>query len=170
MRLNFPRTSLLVVLFACLVAASYGQSLGDVARAQRQKRQNQSPQTAPKIITNDDLPNRGAAEDAPAPDAQIKNSPTRPLGSKSAEQWKAEIAAQRNTVTSLQNQIDRLSASVHFASGNCVYHCVEHNERQLNKQDEVQRLQEQLGQAKQSLENMQEAARREGFGNAVYEP
>jgi len=170
MNLNAVRNAFLSGLLLGLVALSYGQSLGDVARAQRQKRQKQSPQTAPKVITNEDLPARSTDEHEPAPDDQHDDAPTRPLGSKSAEQWQAEIAAQRNTVTSLQNEIDRLNASIHFAPGNCVANCVQYNEHQVKKQDEVQRLRAQFDQAKKRLEDMQEAARREGFGNAVYEP
>ena len=169
MRLNFTGTGLLAGLLLCLVAASYGQSLGDVAREERQKRQNQNPQTVPKVITNDDLPEHSADDDESAT-ATPDDSPSRPLGSKSAEQWKADIATQRNTVTSLQNEIDRLNGTIHFANGTCVYHCVQHNENQVKKQDEVQRLQQQLDLAKTRLEDMQEQARREGFGNAVYEP
>lgn len=170
MRLNVMRTGFLAGLLLGLVGMSYGQSLGDVAREERQKRQNQNPQIAPKVITNDDLPSHGAHEDESATDAQQDGSLSRPLGTKSAERWKADIAAQRTTVASLQSQIDRLNGSIHFAPGYCVYHCVEHNENQVKKQDEVQRLQEQLDQAKTKLDDMQEQARREGFGNSVYEP
>lgn len=170
MRLNSARIGVLCGLLLSLVVVSYGQSLGDVARAQRQKRQKQSSQTAPKVITNEDLPTHSAVEDEPPADAHPDNSPTRPLGSKSAEQWQADIAAQRNTITSLQNEIDRLNASIHFAPANCMANCVQYNEHQVKKQDEVQRLHGQLDEAKKQLEGMQEAARREGFGNAVYEP
>jgi ubiquinone biosynthesis protein UbiJ len=150
-----------------LASTSFGQSLGDVARELRQK-QSQSPQKAPEVITNDDLPQHGEDDDIAS--ANPQNSPSLPFGSKSAEQWKAEIAAQRNVIASLQSHIDKLNNSIHFASAACVYHCVEHNENQLKKQDEVQRLQEQLNQAKARLDQMQEQARHEGFGNAVYEP
>jgi multidrug resistance efflux pump len=92
------------------------------------------------------------------------------LGSKSAAQWKAEIANQRNTVTSLQNQIQKVNASIRFAPGTCVRNCVQYNERQIDKQDQVQRMQEQLEEAKKKLDDLQEGARREGFGNAVWEP
>jgi len=171
MRLKLIRVAVLAGLLLCLAAAGYGQSLGDVARQERQKRQNQNPQTAPKVITNEDLPEHSDDEDdEPTTDAHRNDSPGHPLGSKSAEQWKANIAAQRNMVASLQSQIDKLNSSIHFAPGTCVYHCVEHNENQLKKQDEVQRLQAQLEQAKSKLADMQEAARQEGFGNAVYEP
>ena len=36
--------------------ASYGQSLGDVAREQRQKQQAKDPKAAPKVVTNEEIP------------------------------------------------------------------------------------------------------------------
>lgn len=154
-----------------LGARGYAQSLGDVAREQRQKQQTKNAQAAPKVITNEDLPAHTDSDDSVASSqASGESAPSPPMGSRSAEQWKAEIAAQRNSVDNLQSQIDRLNSSIHFAPGNCVRNCVEHNERQIEKQDEVQRMQAELEQQKKKLEDMQEAARKEGFGNAVYEP
>jgi len=169
MRLNLKKAILLAGLLLSLAAVSYGQSLGDVAREQRQKKQQQNPKTAPKVITNDDVPAHIEQDDA-SPTPAHQDSPNSSMGSRSPEQWKAEIAAQKNKVASLQSEIDRLSSSIHFAPGNCVRNCVQYNERQVQKQDEVQRLQGQLEQAKTKLEDMQEAARQEGFGNAVWEP
>jgi hypothetical protein len=41
---------------------------------------------------------------------------------------------------------------------------------QVEKLASVQRMQQQLDQQKQKLEDMQESARKAGLGNAVYEP
>jgi predicted ribosome quality control (RQC) complex YloA/Tae2 family protein len=73
-------------------------------------------------------------------------------------------------VADLQSQIDRLNSSVHFVEANRYRNGVQHNERQVEKQDQVQRMQNQLDQQKKKLEDMQEAARKDGYGNAVYEP
>jgi predicted RNase H-like nuclease (RuvC/YqgF family) len=149
----------------------YGQSLGDVAREQRQKQQAKNAQAEPKVITNEDLPAHSDSNDSPASSpAGGESAPSQPMGSRSAEEWKAEIAAQRRSVNDLQNHIDRLNSSIHFAPGNCVRNCVQWNERQIQKQDEVQGMQAELEEQKKRLEDMQEAARKEGYGNAVYEP
>jgi len=153
-----------------LAALGSAQSLGDVARAQRQKQQAKTGQTAPKVITNEDLPEHPESDDAVPGNQATSDTPSQPLGSKSAERWKSEIEAQRKSVENLQNQMDRLNSSIHFAPGNCVRNCVQWNERQVQKQDEVQRMQSELEQQKKKLEDMQEAARKEGYGNAVYEP
>ncbi len=90
-----------------LAAVSLGQSLGDVAREQKQKKQNQP---AAKVITNEDLPAHADDDDQPPVNGHNSNPPSRPLGSKSAEQWKAQIEAQRNTVASLQARLDKLNS------------------------------------------------------------
>jgi hypothetical protein len=158
-----------LVLF--LATLGFAQSLGDVAREQRQKQQEKKPQAAPKVITNEDLPEHSeTAADVASDQTGADNTARQPMGSKSAGQWKSDIEAQKKSVENLQSQMDKLNASIHFAPGNCVRNCVQWNEKQVQKQDEVQRMQSDLDQQKKKLEDMQDAARKEGYGNAVYEP
>jgi predicted RNase H-like nuclease (RuvC/YqgF family) len=89
---------------------------------------------------------------------------------RAGEQWKAKIEAQKSSVASLQNQIDKLNSSIHFVEANRYSNGVQYNERQVKKQDEVQRLQKQLDEQKKQLEDMQESARKAGLGSSVYEP
>jgi hypothetical protein len=159
-----------VVVF--MFAASYGQSLGDVAREQRQK-QAKDAHATPKVVTNEDLPER----EEPVSTTSVSTdehdtSPAEPASNDThaGEQWKAKIAAQKSSVASLQSQIDKLNSSIHFAGPNCVANCVQYNERQIHKQDEVQRMQKQLDEQKRKLEDMQESARKAGLGSSVYEP
>jgi hypothetical protein len=158
-------------LVISLGALCYSQSLGDVAREERQKQETKKAQVAPKVITNEDLPRHANSDDSPASSqASSESAPGRPMGSKPAEQWKAEIAAQRSLVDDLQSRVNQLNSSIHFAPGNCVRNCQQWNEHQLQKQDDVQHRQTELEQQKKKLEEMQEGARQEGYGNAVYEP
>lgn len=168
MRKTLPKTLLLLGLSFLLVGAAHGQSLGDVARQEREKQKANAGQTAPKVFTNEDLPKEG--DISSIGNGAAEAAPSRALGSKSADGWKAEIAAQKQIVEDLQSRIDRLNGSIRFAPANCVRGCVQYNERQVQKQDDVQRLQQQLDEQKRKLEEMQEGARKEGFGNAVYEP
>jgi hypothetical protein len=169
MNLVFKQVIWITGLAISLAALGYSQSLGDVAREERQKQEAKKAQAPPKVITNEDLPEHPNSDDR-ASQSSSESAPSRPMGSKSSEQWKAEIAAQRRSVDDLQNQIDRLNSSIHFAPGNCVRNCVQRNEHQIQKQDEVQQMQAELEERKKKLEDMQEAARKEGYGNAVYEP
>lgn len=158
------------ILMLSLPLLSSAQSLGDVAREQRQKQQENKSQAPPKVITNEDLPAHTESDDASATTQRSGETPSQTLGSKPADQWKSEIEAQRRSVENLQSQLDRLNSSIHFAPGNCVRNCVQWNEHQVQKQDEVQQMQSELEQQKKKLDDMQEAARKEGYGNAVYEP
>ena len=87
-----------------------------------------------------------------------------------AEQWRAQIQTQKTAISSLQNQIDKLNDSIHFAPANCVANCVQRTDRQREKQQEVERMQAQLEDQKKRLEDMQESARQQGYGSSVYDP
>ncbi len=158
----------MVILMA---AAGYGQSLGDVARAQRQKEQAKTSQTTPKVITNEDLgePPDGSPTDS-GEGKKEDNPHAKPLGSKTAEQWKAQIEAQKAAIANLQSRIDKTSSSVRFTQTTHTWNAVRHNERQEQKLDDVQQMQSQLAEAQKKLEEMQESVRREGFGSSVYDP
>jgi len=171
MNLVFRKAIWITGLVISVGALGYSQSLGDVAREERQKQEAKKAQAAPKVITNEDLPERPNSDDgAPGGQVSSESAPSRPMGSKPGEQWKAEIAAQRKFVNDLQSRMDQLNSSIRFAPGTCVRNCVQWNERQIHKQDEVQHMQADLEEQKKKLEDMQEAARKEGYGNAVYEP
>src|SRR5437868_4361734 len=60
--------------------------------------------------------------------------------------------------------------SVHFVEANRYYNGVQYNQYQLKKQQEAQRMKKQLDGEKKTLGNMQESARKAGFGSAVYDP
>jgi hypothetical protein len=158
-----------VGLFA--VAGTYGQSLGDVARAQREKQAKDS-HPAPKVVTNEDLPEAPDDESTTVVNDEHLNVPVPPPSNdeRAAAHWKAAILARKNAIASMQTQIDRLNASIHFVESDRYYNGVQHNERQVAKQDQVQRMQKQLDDQKRQLEDMQEQARKAGLGSSVYEP
>ncbi|MFY9951257.1 MAG: hypothetical protein WA261_20325 [Candidatus Sulfotelmatobacter sp.] len=179
------RTSCRIFLFfvaAILLGAvtANGQdepSLGDLARQQRQ--QKQQAKAAPgkdakptKVITNEELPAHAALPSTPAASGDettsppdFANAPKIPAG-----QWKSQIQSQKNGIASLQTQIDQLNESIQFAPANCVENCVSWNERQKQKQQQVERMQAQLEEQKKRLDEMQESARKQGYGSSVYDP
>jgi len=159
-----------VVLF--IVAASHGQSLGDVAREQRQK-QGKTSHATRKVVTNEDIPEHPEAISTTSTSTdECDGAPAAPASNDahSGEQWKAKIEAQKNSVASLQSQIDKLNSSIHFVEANRYSNGVQYNERQIQKQGEVQRMQKQLDEQKKQLQDMQESARKAGLGSSVYEP
>jgi predicted RNase H-like nuclease (RuvC/YqgF family) len=166
----FKKAIFCSVTLILMSAASYGQSLGDVAREQKQKQQAKSSQSAPKVITNDDLGDPPSGSTDASEGKKPDNSPSKPLGSKTAEQWKAEIEAQKTAIANLQNRIDKVNSSVRFTQTSRTWSAVRHNERQEQKLDDVQQMQGQLAEAQKRLEQLQESVRQEGFGSSVYDP
>jgi hypothetical protein len=165
----------LSVLTLQAINAQDAVSLGDLARQQRQQRdqsktaQNKSSKQ-PKVITNADLPEHSDSS-APASDSTKPSLPVPNDGSKpSSESVRSQIQSQKTEIASLQKQIDELNGSIRFAPGNCVRNCEQWNEHQQQKQQQVERMQAQLDEEKKNLEQMQELARKQGFGSSVYDP
>jgi hypothetical protein len=185
MQQTFQRSLLISAAAALSVLLAYGQdsqSMGDVARQARQQKQSKDAQSkaAPaskssKVITNDEIPESPeAADGVPTSEDEVHGetsaSPASGGAKQSAEQWKSQILAQKATVSALQSNIDKLNDSIQFAPGNCVAGCVQWNERQKQKQQEVDRMRSQLETQKKRLQRMQESARQQGYGGTVYDP
>ena len=173
--------SFVLMAVVALTCSAFGQdppSLGDIARQakeQKQKKEAQSkaaPDFKPvKTITNEEMPSR--------PDSTYATPIGRPprTGAAPAENveqsagiWKSQIQQQKNAISSQQSMIDKINDSVRYAPANCVSGCVQWNEHQQQKQEEVEKMRGQLEQQKKQLEDMQEAARKQGFGSSVYDP
>jgi hypothetical protein len=164
---------------ACALAVSsftFGQSLGDVARDNREKQKAKSAASSvkAKVITNETLP---ASLDTGPPEAEriTRQAPQGGSGSRrpagpSAAEWKSSILQQKSAIAAQQAQIDKLSASIHFVPSSLYANGLQYDEHQLKKQQAVARMQEQLEEQKKNLAEMQEAARQAGMGSAVYEP
>jgi hypothetical protein len=177
--------TLAIALFMSSVA--YGQSLGDIARENREKQNAEaaSPTTTPKVITNKDLPkdpnpnpgpsatplgtsediSKGAenrAEDRHFADQRLAEQ-------HAADQWKRQIRAQKNKAARLQARIDQLHASIHAANGSVQFEGPVNRYQALQLQ-QVAQFQQQLNEHRRKLEQMQEAARHAGMRTPVYDP
>lgn len=178
---------------ALFVAALYGQdspSLGDAARQARQQKQQQQkdqgkdPQTkaaagakTAKVVTNDEIPahivpvvHPAGSGEASAGHAESYGQPSSSGAKLPAEQWKTQILSLKNAIAALQSDIARLNDSIHFAPANCVANCVQWNERQQQKQQQVEVMKSQLEDQQKKLEDMQDTARQQGYGSSVYDP
>jgi hypothetical protein len=168
-------------------------SLGEIARQVKLKKQQKEAQLKAKEAATHDAQ---ASEATPAPPAKtahlvtnddaseratvtpVSAHPAAPVDSQTdtgdhqakAENWKSQIVAQKNAVAQLQQEMKSLSDSIHFAGGNCIANCAQWNERQQQKQQEVDSMKAQLEEQQKALEEMQEAARKEAFGSSVYDP
>jgi chromosome segregation ATPase len=126
------------------------------------------------VITNDEIPEHVGPTAAAAPASQAEDEPEATANSGNrdarADQWKNQIQSTKSSIASMEREIASLNESIHYAGGNCVAHCEQWNERQKEKQDRVETMKAQLEEQKKRLEDMQEAARKQGFGSSVYDP
>jgi peptidoglycan hydrolase CwlO-like protein len=83
--------------------------------------------------------------------------------------WKS-FSCSQSQIASLQRQIDDINESIHFAPGNCVENCAQWNERQQEKQRQVEGMQAQLEEQRKRLVEMQDSACKQGYGSSVYDP
>jgi hypothetical protein len=166
-----------VALLAAELVFSQQTPLGDVARQQRNKQK--ATNTVSKVVTNEDLPkhpDRGtdSATKDDAKDEHTGDQPSakssRPAAGQSAEQWKAQIVIQKRSIAVQQEQLERLRASIHFVEANRYVNGAYYNEQQRRRQIQLEQAEKQLEQQKKRLADMQDAARRAGFGNSVYDP
>ena len=153
-----------------LAGIAQGQALGDVARQARQK-QNAGARAAKKVITNEDIP------ESPTPtptrhenDVKTDSQSAVATASRSALEWRSMILAQKDHIETMQAKTNKLNASIHFVTANAYVHGAEYNQYQVKKQQEVKSLEKQLEEEWKKLSDLQEAARKEGMGAAVYDP
>jgi predicted RNase H-like nuclease (RuvC/YqgF family) len=158
----------LPITLLALCSAVLSQTLGDVARQNREKEKSRI-RPAKKVVTNEDIPENPALSPSDKATAAATSVPAA-LTPKSAREWRIEIAAQENRVEKLQAHMEKLSESIHFVTANAYVHGAEYNQYQVKKQQEVKNLQKQLNEEQKKLSDLQEAARKEGMGGAVYEP
>jgi len=167
------RIVLKVLSIALLMSSvAYAQSLGDVAKENREKQKAKAAAATakPKVITNEDLPANSAPISEESEDKTGPGPMPVPAGGMSAEQWKSLILSRKNMIAAQQAQIDKLNNSIHYVTAGLYSNGLQYNERQAQKQQEVERMKQQLEEQKKSLAGLQEAARKAGMGSAVYDP
>ncbi|MGC2449590.1 MAG: hypothetical protein WA477_18225 [Candidatus Sulfotelmatobacter sp.] len=179
------RMLVIAVLLNATAFGQSGQSLGDIARANREKQQEQqASSTKPKTITNADLPESSTGiPDADASDPMtMVSGVNRPYDGRSNQrlnqqvlaeehagnQWRERIQMQESRVADLQARIDQAKAAMH--SNSSVQSEGPFNRAQGRQMQRVAQMEEMLDQQKRKLEMMQEAARRAGMHTSVYDP
>ena len=161
-------------------SAAYGQSLGDIARANREKQNAENASAAqPRVITNANLPKDPDANQEPAEAqsgtnasstaADHRSAQQRLAEQRAADQWKRQILAQKNKMATLQARIDQLNESIRSAGGSVEYEGP-YNRHQARQLQRVAQIQLQLDEQKMKLDQMQEAARHAGMHTVVYDP
>jgi len=131
---------------------------------------------AKKVVTNDEIPEHvgltrtNPSTPKPTTAEEPDDGEDGPGEKPPADFWRARILSQKNEIAALKSDIQTLSESIQYAGANCVSNCVEWNERQRQKQEQVDAMKTQLGEKEQQLDDMQEMARKQGYGSSVYDP
>jgi hypothetical protein len=169
----------LVVLLAAEIAFGQEIPLGDVARQQRDKQKSKPANRVSKVLTNEDLPKHPDSETDAATQEDVKDEEIGDQSSakssrlperQSAGHWQAQILIQKRSIAAQQKQLERLRASIHFVDANRYVNGAQYNEQQRRRQLQLEQAEKQLEQQKKRLADMQDRARRAGFGNSVYDP
>jgi hypothetical protein len=184
---NSLKTYTVVLLLAATALAQSGPSLGDVARANREKQQDQQAAgTRHRVITNADLPADppGVPESDPSEPMTMVSGVSRPFENRSfdqrfaqqdrgqqraGEQWRERIQNQESRIAELQGRIDQINASIHSAGSGTLSEGP-YNRYQALQMQRIAQMQEMLDIQKRKLTMMQEEARHAGMHTNVYDP
>jgi hypothetical protein len=171
----------IIALALWMNLAAQGQSLGDIARANREKQTSANAPTNPSaVITTDDLqggdePRSAGAVAGNASNNLPKNKAAHntsgqqlPVDERAAAQWKKQILAQKDKLATLQARIDQLNALIHPA-GSAQFEGP-YNRYQTTQMERLAAVQLQFNEQKTKLTEMQEEARRSGMHTTVYDP
>jgi hypothetical protein len=186
-RAFLPQVYCKVVACGLLMSSAvFAQSLGDVARENREKKAGEEASATapqPRLITNKDLPKDAEGSSQPIRDEKradaihdqvdqrqpARSTEQRLAEQRAAQRWKRLIQAQKNRIAPLQVRADELNASIHSAYGS-VQTEGPYNRYQGRLMERLAQVQEQLATQKLKLEQMQEEARQAGLHSAVYDP
>lgn len=189
-RTSLRSVAIALAIIAPMISAAYGQSLGDIARENREKKADSTSAEHAKVITNKDLPkdpetdqaapaaqpaivppaNKSPEESAADRRAEQRFAQQRLAEQRAAEQWKRQILAQKDKILMLQTRIDHLKATLQFADVSTYPYAGPYNRDQARQLQRITQLQQQLDAQQRTLDQMQEAARHAGMHTAVYDP
>ncbi len=179
MKRTWYLSGMLLVAAMTMASCAWAQeSLGDLAR---QQRQGKKPSTT-KVITNDDFASSapvappaaadakaGSAEKAEAASAPEKPKSDKDDKAKLAEGFKRRAEEQKKNIAQLERELDvaqreyRLKVAVYYADvGNNLRDGKKWTEEDKKQRVELEAKQKGITEAKQKLADIQEEARRAG--------
>jgi len=161
------------LVWVCFCTPALAQSVADAGAASRATKKSTT-----KTITNDDVKPTDAASDS-------DEDSTGPRSGKSGERFEGRAAQLRGQILALKRQVagaqtrlerlqqvkaDRESRFSAYDDREREQYYVRFKQAELQSQNAIAGTQTQLEQLKTKLADLQEQARKEGFGNSVYEP
>ena len=179
MQIKSSLALLSAVVSVMLAQSVCAQSLGDIARQQREKKQQAT--TTDKVLTNDDVSASDHSADTALGDSQKKKTAKQKSsataeqpdkdGHPSAEELKASIQDKKHAIAEIQDEIAKLQSTVNYVQNNRnIYtNAPEYNDAQKRKEQEVNRLKGVLQEQQDEVKDLQDTARKAGYGSAIYD-
>jgi hypothetical protein len=166
---------LMLVLLLVSAACAQQDDVAAAARANKDKKQNQAP--AKKVYTNEDLGYGNPSDSKSDRDIDVSKVPREQQGK--ARQAAQQILQQKQQIARLQEHFDKLQkiqaerANLQTPPQLTPAECSKEPERCEGPRaftQDLSRTEKQLESAKKKLEDLQDAARKQGFPRSVYDP
>jgi len=170
MRLQIIRMTSLALALVC--SPLWSQSVADAAAASKANKKSTS-----KTITNDDV-KQAEPSDSQENDADSSAGETADKHENRAVHLRNQVRRLKVQIKSSQARLDQLqqqkaARESRFSNSDTLQreeYSARFRQAEAQLQNAIERTQQQLEQLKTKLSDLQEQARREGFGNSVYEP
>lgn len=164
--------ALCAILLACLSGMAWPQSVADAAAASRANKKSTS-----KTITNDDAKpsdttdSQEADEESGSRSSADKHESRATQITNQVQRLKQRIAVTQSRLDQLnQQKTARESRFSDYDETAREQYYARFRQAEQRSQNAITSAQQQLDQLKTKLSDLQEQARKEGFGNSVYEP
>jgi predicted RNase H-like nuclease (RuvC/YqgF family) len=183
MKFKRSHAAVFYTVLLCCGGFAQEQSLGDVARQQRMEKAKNA-RSASHVITNESISSNAQPEATPTEVTEKKNAepippPEKDFKTSSVRELQANIKQQKQKVAALQADVNALKQRVddsptnHY--GSCIFgvnYKAQQETCDVPKKSaaEYEKAKAQLEIEQKNLEQMQEAVRRMGYGNAFYDP
>ncbi len=175
------RTLCLILGMAVIATVAMAQSLGDVARKQRQEKKP----PAARVYTNDDLPtnapiNVGSSPAAEKSDSKVAEKTATPGSpeeiAKLSASWRAKLDEQKKAIAMLERELDvtqreyrQRVAEFYWDAGTRLRDDRKWADNERKYQADLADKQKQVADARQKLDDMREEARKAGVPSSATE-
>jgi hypothetical protein len=174
---RFQRFSTLAICSLALSSLCFSQSVADAARQQKAKKGATDKPEPRHVITNDDVASGTTVASAEKPRPNVEDSkPSEKTSPGSEEEMQKRIRTERQRIAKIEAYMADIQHEMDkWKTSDCTH--VLHANTSINACDEPQKLTRRYEEAQGRLKNeqstladLQEEARRLGYGNSFYDP
>ena len=168
----------MVLLFLACVGLAYGSSVAEVAKKEKERRAKlkETNKESNKVFTNQDIADfkaknkdkfgdedKDSEEQEPAKEETTQAKKEEPVELRDNEAyWRKAFAESSGKVNELQNRLDQMQSDYNALSRNTGISDTQLSGELGSQREEMERVKQQLEEAKAATENLQEQARKAG--------